>query len=106
MRYAQASAIAERTNYRLNFDAEYSKYWLTKSTDEEGDFVRIAGKLGRAFDLSDSITVKTDNTSVNFYPDGRIDKTNVYLSNRNDKFYTITTEAQAGYVQEFDYKKE
>jgi prepilin-type N-terminal cleavage/methylation domain-containing protein len=106
MRYAQASAIAERTNYRLNFDSEYSKYWLTKSAGEEGDFARIAGKLGKVFDLNDSITVKTDNMTVNFSPDGKIDKTNIYLSNGNDKFFTITTQDQSGYVQEYDYKKE
>lgn len=106
MRYAQASAIAERKNYRLNFDSEYSKYWLTKSADEEGDFVRISGKLGKAFDLNDSISVKAENANVNFYPDGKIDKTSIYLSNRNDKFYTITTQVQSGYVQEYDYKKE
>jgi len=106
MRYAQASAIAERANFRLNFDSEYNKYWLTKSTEEEGDFVRISGKFGKAFDLSDNIAVKADSMTINFYPDGKIDRTSIYLSNVNDKFYTITTEGQSGYVQEYDYKKE
>lgn len=104
MRYAQASAIAERINYRLNFDAQYRKYWLTRCREEE-DFARISGKLGRVFEVGESIIINTDNTIINFHPDGKIDKTNIYLSNRNAKFYTITTEAQTGYVQELDYKK-
>jgi len=104
MRYAQASAIAERANYRLNFDTQYQKYWLTKKSEKDS-FARIQGKLGRVFDLNKSISIEAKATVINFYPDGKIDKASMYLSNKNEKFYTITTEAQAGYVQEYDYKK-
>lgn len=104
MRYAQASAIAERVNYRLNFDTQYQKYWLTKKSEKDS-FARIQGKFGRVFDLNKSISIEAKVTVINFYPDGKIDKASMYLSNKNEKFYTITTEAQAGYVQEYDYKK-
>lgn len=106
MRYAQARAIAERTIFRLNFDTENSKYWLTKETNpEEEQFKNVEGKLGRIFKISEQLKLECDLDAINFYPDGRIDKTNIYLNNKNEKFFTISTEAQSGYVQEFDYKK-
>jgi len=106
MRYAQAGAVAERTNHRLNFDPEYRKYWLTKESQQEGDFVSLKGRFGKVFDIDQSITLESNGAIINFYPDGRIEKAKIYLTNKDNKFYTISTEDQAGYVQEFDYKKE
>jgi len=103
MRYAQMRAIAERTNFRLNFNSEYNRYWLTKESDDE--YIALSGKFGRVFDINENINLDCVFEIVNFHPDGRINKTNIYLSNKNNKFYTISTEAQSGYVREFDYKK-
>lgn len=107
MRYAQASSIAERANYRLNFASERNRYWLTKKSDSGKDngFVKIQGRFGRIYDIHDNLKLDCNSDFVNFYPDGRIEKVNIYLSNKNERFYTISTEAQSGYVQEFDYKR-
>ena len=107
MRYAQARAISERTDYRLNFGSEYDSYWLTRDPDseDEGGFVRIQGKFGKIFNIHESLSLECESNIVSFFPDGRIERISIYLSNRKDKFYTISTEAQSGYVQEFDYKR-
>jgi len=107
MRYAQARAIAERINYRLNFNQERNKYWLTKGfvSENQDDFERLQGTFGKIFNIPNNLVVICESKFINFYPDGKMDKTNIYLSNNNEKFYTISTEAQSGYVREFDYKR-
>ncbi|MFH1655809.1 MAG: prepilin-type N-terminal cleavage/methylation domain-containing protein [Candidatus Omnitrophota bacterium] len=106
MRYAQARSIAERTNYSLNFDQARSRYWLMKRSDsQDNEFVRLQGKFGRVFNINENLKLDCESEIIIFYPDGKMDKVNIYLSNSNNKFYTISTEAQSGYVREFDYKK-
>lgn len=106
MRYAQARSISERLPHRLNFNLDRSKYWLTKRSDSlEEQFERLKGKFGRVFAINDNLTLECESMEINFHPDGKIDKINIYLSNKSERFYTISTEAQSGYVQEFDYKR-
>jgi len=65
----------------------------------------LQGTFGKIFNIPDNLVVICESKFINFYPDGKMDKTNIYLSNNNEKFYTISTEAQSGYVREFDYKR-
>ena len=104
MRYAQMRAIAESTIYRLNFDTDFKKYWLTNEIDDD-EFVRVEGKFGKTFFFPERLTISCEAGIINFYPDGKIDKTKIYLSDKNENFYTISTQTQSGYVHEFDYKK-
>lgn len=108
MRYAQERSIVERINYQLNFDPQLSQFWLTKEQDPltPSTYARLSGKMGRVTFLPQKVKVETEKYLVNFYPDGTIDKTIIYISDQKGHYFTITTQEQTGYVEFFDYKKE
>jgi hypothetical protein len=106
MRYAQVRSISERVNYRLNFDTGYTKYWLSRCCNSQtGKFERLKGRFGKVYNINENLQLEYNSEFINFYPNGKIDKVNIYLSNRRGKIYTVSTEAQSGYVREFDYKR-
>lgn len=108
MRYAQERSIVERINYQLNFDPQLISFWLTKEPNPlmGGAYSRLSGKIGKITILPQGIKIETEKYLVNFYPDGKIDKTLIYISDDKGRYFTITTQEQTGYVQFFDYKKE
>ncbi len=108
MRYAQERSIVERIKYQLNFDSRLSRFWLTNEPDplKPGQYSRLAGKIGRATVFPTGIKLETKNYLINFYPDGKIDQATIYLSSQNEKYFTIASQGQIGYVEIFDYKKE
>lgn len=109
MRYAQSRAITQKRICRLNFDSQFSRYWITQATSNvdsevlEGSFQRIKGRWGRLFSIPKHITIESGKESVEFYPDGRIEKIRVYLSYKKSHF-TISTQEQMGRVRIFDFK--
>lgn len=108
MRYAQERSIVERINYQLNFDGQLTRFWLSKEPDplKPGQYSRLSGKTDKIIVLPPKLKIETEKYLVNFYPDGRIDKTTIYLSDEKENYFTITTQEQSGYVELFDYKKE
>lgn len=108
MRYAQERSIVERVNYQLNFDPQLTQFWLTKEQNPltPGNYIRLSGKPGKINRLPEKIKVETEKYIVNIYPDGKIDKTVIYLSDDKERYFTVTTQEQTGYVEFFDYKKE
>jgi prepilin-type N-terminal cleavage/methylation domain-containing protein len=108
MRYAQERSIVERINYQLNFNPQLSQFWLTQEQDPltPGRYTRLSGKTGKINFLPREVKIETEKYIVNFYPDGKIDKTTIYLSDTKEHYFTITTQEQTGYTELFDYKRE
>jgi len=106
MRFAQVSSIVDRRRFRINFDSQKSKYWLTKESDPANPdaFSRIHGKFGRTVMVPKQIKIEFADDNITFCPDGTADEVVIYFSNRNNKFYTCLTEGQTGYVRLLDYK--
>jgi len=104
MRYAQSRAIIKSVFVRLIFDADYTKYRLLQSRSEDEDvdiddivFVPFSGRFSRSHKIPNDINVESDSQEINFYPDGKIDKSNIGIC-REEKCYTVSTEKQRGHV--------
>jgi len=112
MRYAQSRAIIKTRTHRINFDSDYSKYWISQAiVDEnglivEGEFEKIKSRKGRVTKIPQGIKVESESNVIQFTPDGRIDKMRIYLSNKRDRYFTISTKEQSGFVHLFDFKLE
>lgn len=105
MRYAQGRCVVERTIYRLNFDSERKRCWLTKqSIGAAESFEKVSSKFSRSIIFPKEIKVESELEAVNFYPDGKIDSVNIYLKYKNDRTLIISTEGQIGYVEVLDFK--
>ena len=111
MNYAQSRAVIKGQKHQLIFKEDNSQYWLEEEISDngeenaEGNFRQIAGRFGRVFDVPEGITIESENPSIRFYPNGKIDKIRIYLHNRHN-YLTISTREQANYVQVFDFKVE
>jgi Tfp pilus assembly protein FimT len=75
IQYARTQAIADGTNYRLNFDTTQNQYWLTTQT--AGAYVATNTEYGITYSLPQGTTFDmqadpncaiTDH--IDFYPDG------------------------------------
>lgn len=106
MQYAQSRAVTRNQLMRLEFNADFSKYWLTEKKDNVDQFDRFRGRLGKIFDISQKTKVIADKKVVNFYPDGTIEKQYLYVCDDKQKCLTVSTKEQRGYVQVLDFKKE
>ncbi len=105
MRYAQARALAERVNYRLNFDQENKSCWLEKkSVSGEDVFERVSSGFARSIFFPAGIKVSPELKPIGFYPNGKIDSVKIYLENKNQAVFTISTKGQVGYVEVLDFK--
>jgi len=89
--YAQEMAIIERTNYKIIFNDEENKYWLTKldTKDAESIYKRIGGKYGRTFRLPESFTLFYEKEYVTLYPDGQADKYKIKIFDKSGHGYEL-----------------
>ena len=110
MRYAQSRAIVRQKKCGLQFDSQMTSYWLIedRSDPEESlsieSFERMAGRFGRIYHVPEKITIEADETLIRFYPDGTMDKVNIYVSNNREEVFTISTFQKTGQVQIFNSK--
>ena len=107
MRYAQGRSIMQKHRHRLEFDASFSKYWLTEnqSQDSEESFQRLPGRMGRIFHIPQEVTLTSPQEAIEFQPDGKMDQLRFYVCRKDDCF-TISTQDQGGYVLVLDDKLE
>ena len=111
MRYAQGKAIAEKRKHRLEFNSDFSKYFILEDSgndvefegDEDssyvdGEYRRFSGRRGRTFKIAEDITVDAAKQSVEFYPDGSIEKIQVNLC-YGKKCLVVSTQEHRGRVQ-------
>lgn len=106
MRYAQSRAIIQQQEHRLAMNPGEGTYRLThraadfKDEDSEMPFQRITKRLGRTFHIPEELSLETDNETVGFYPDGKMDKVRVTLC-RKEKCLIVSTGEISGYVHVF-----
>ena len=111
MRYAQSRAIAKGHQIRFEFAEDFTGYELKeqssdkKQADEE--FKNISGRLGNHFQVPQILHVSSEDTVINFFPDGTIDKQRISVcSVKEEKCFTISTQEQRGRVLVFHEKLE
>ena len=94
MKYGQERAIVERARYRINFDFDEGKYWLTMESDSLSPtkFQKVGGRFGRIYEVPNGISIEGTENKLTFYPDGRADKLSIYLTNQSQTTYTLTTQ--------------
>jgi type II secretion system protein H len=74
-RWCRAQAIGEGVIYRLNFDADNGKWWVTKG--EGKVFKEVPDEMGKEYTLPEGLVIKTDlqpsedGLYVTFDPAGR-----------------------------------
>ena len=123
IKYAQQRAILEERRYRAVFDFENRSYRLLvesgegKSSAEPasyaegasapgGDWERVTGRFGENFYLPEGVRFKGDKDKMTFLPNGRCDKSSIYVINKRNKVIEIRTTGRAGYVEISTIKKE
>ena len=109
MRYAQSRAVIQRLVCRFSLDKENNQYSIAQkdsSDDEDAPsdtndsaavFSKISGRLGRIFSIPSNIAVQAQNLTVQFYPDGTIDKDSFKLCSKNQCF-VVSTKEKSGAV--------
>ena len=89
--YGQEKAIIERKNFKLNFDIQSSRYWLSEWNDsiEPPDYTRLSGRFGRTFTLPQGLSFKISRTELILYPDGHSDEMNIDIFNTKGEGYRL-----------------
>lgn len=106
MRYAQNRAIVKNFRIRLEFDSDFSKYWLceeipgSRQKTDVAMFKKISGRFARITKIDDKIKIEADTQMIYFYPDGTIDKQRIRMCNDN-RCLTVSTREQRGNVRIF-----
>lgn len=118
IKYAQQIAILEEKRYRVIFDFENKSYHLLVESEEnkfsaggkpvsyaegasapDGDWKRVTGRFGENFYLPEGVRFKGDKDKITFLPNGRCDKSSIYVINKKNKVIEIKTTGRAGYVE-------
>ena len=94
---AQQKAIGESKFFRINFDFEKRKYWLMASGDL-GKFKRLKTRYGRIYSLPPGITIKGNQSSFLFYPNGRSQKIDLTVSSNRSGF-SLKSKGGLGHVK-------
>ncbi len=100
MRYSQSRSVTKGTRVRINLDVGTKYYFLTESEDENEtlDFQPIKGKMGQKHQFSSAIDIESSKSTLDFYPDGTIEKAQIRLCQNQECFVVSTTE-QRGHVK-------
>ena len=108
LRYAQTRAVIHKKTYQVEFNIPDHFYRLKEEDPENKDlpFKEIGGQYGRAFSLPVEVELEAEKPFIFFYPDGKMDKVRLILSDKKGHYFTVSTREQSGYVQLFDFKVE
>ncbi len=105
MRYAQVRSTIEGTLMCITFSADKRQYQLQQADIDEqgkaGKFYSINHRLGRPVVLPKSVSLSLQVSSVNFYPDGTMDKVRIYLKNKTGQI-TLSSMEQRKHVLVFE----
>jgi prepilin-type N-terminal cleavage/methylation domain-containing protein len=99
MEYGQSRAITHNQPVRLEFNEDFSQYWLTQKDPQTEQFQRIPGRLGKRFGLSPKVDIDTDQRSIHFFPDGSIEKQEIIVSDNHDREMILSTKLQRGRIE-------
>jgi type II secretion system protein H len=102
MRYAQSRAVTKRRTHQLQFDDAYSRFWIMQRTDTSDDtapfFEHISSRWGRLVALPESVKLECDSRTIDFYPDGTIEKVRIYLHS-GGRTLILSSAEQRGEIQ-------
>ena len=99
MRYAQSRAITKNKNIRLLFQQVSKKYQLLE--EKEQKYIPFKGQWGKPVALPREINIKPLDFSLDFYPNGAIEKVDIQLCKGKDCM-VISTQQQRGQIEVFD----
>jgi len=111
MRYAQGRSIAQRAVIRLIFKENLNAYQLQQATDTsdplnaEEAFEPLPNRWGRWFLIPVGVEAEATRRTIEFYPDGRIQKARVILCHEQ-RCLTVSSRDQRGRVLIFDGRLE
>jgi len=105
-RLLRSQAVLNGAAYRLNYDLDQQRYWVTPGdqASELADFIRDFGALARATRLPEPVVIMDvvlptlvgkiaqGQIYTTFYPDGSIDPTVIHLSNGRQAYTLYRTE--------------
>lgn len=113
MRYAQSRAVIKNLTHEIQFDLNRSTYRLAQEISAEdedenpqGVFLPLQGRFGRTFSIPKEVMIEARDSALRFYPEGKIDKGRIYLHNKRQDYFTISTQDASGYVEVYDFKIE
>lgn len=92
--YAHRRAVARGEVLRVHFDVAGRQYWLASAQDgsPEAKFERVSGKFGRVASVPGTISVASGTPDVTFYPDGRADRFEIFISEDGRAGYRVATD--------------
>lgn len=107
MQYAQGRAVTHQRRHRLEFDADFSRYWLMEETSKTDvastDFQMIPGRMGRTFVVPAGLSVALEGAPIHFEVGGEIARAQIVLSTDNGKVKTISTKEQRNFVHVYGF---
>jgi len=104
--YAQEMAIVEKANYRLNFDFDKGRYWITKlgSTDDTDLYKRIGGRYGKVFFIPKGLTLSGKDNEITLYPDGRSSRAEIKIISKDRQGSVLRVKGFGSNVEIADIK--
>ena len=99
--YANRRAVTRGEVLRIHFDVEGRRYWLA-STNGSGESTRIASKLTRVSSIPEPISLEPSGRELNFYPDGRVDRFEMAILDRQKDGYLLVTNVWTGRAKLID----
>jgi len=94
---AQRKAIGEGRYFKINFDFENKRYWLTAGDDLK-NFERLKTKYGKRYSVPSWITIRASQRSFTFFPNGSSDKIEIILSGKQ-KVFSLKSKGRLGHVE-------
>ena len=104
MRYAQSRAITTNFLLRLEFDSQYTSYWLSEKEIEDSplaSYQRLSSQFGRVFHIPSKVSVQSDHQTIDFYPDGNIAKQSITVCSFK-QCMVVSTKEQRGSVYVYE----
>lgn len=92
-RWARTQAISEGEVYRLNFDTNQKRYWLSQRLNDSD--LQVSHEFGRTFTLPDSVEARWDGPAnggvgyVDFDPTGRTQAVAIQLTGRSGRVVQV-----------------
>ncbi len=103
MRYAQSRAVTQNKIIRLSFNDLFNKYQLLEPSSKlpSKEFQPIVGQWGNISVLPEHFTINSSKPSIDFFPNGEIEKTDILLCNGKECLI-ISTQQQRGQIEVLD----
>jgi prepilin-type N-terminal cleavage/methylation domain-containing protein len=98
MRYAGSRSLIKNKNHRLEFDSDFKSYWLTEVSEKQDKaFEKISGSAGKIVRLPALVAIQSDQTTIDFFSDGSMEKEDINVCFRDD-CYVVSTAHKRGKV--------